>query len=302
MGAEEAQAVPWVGVQEASALNRGLHRQPGRQRAAAAAGRMTSTAEQEGNSVNTIQRVTSSIRRRLIKRGIPFVATITEFDHSGVRFQMSNPTEHFRVVSHGGETEYLAAMLGDLHSDDVLFDVGANIGMVSLHAAKICRTVAFEPDPSFRERLNVNMGLNPDRVIAVEPVAVSDSDSTVQLFTNGADGNSPSLVRSGESQCVTVPSRSLDSLMAEGRLPRPTVIKLDIEGAEILALRGAKRLLTGPDRPRALFIEVHDTYLPGFGSSAGEVHEILREYGYTDDVYRAKRDGQTHLILHRTAR
>jgi hypothetical protein len=86
--------------------------------------------------------------------------------------------------------------------------------------------------------------------------------------------------------------------MDEGRLPRPTVIKLDIEGAEILALRGAKQLLTGPDRPRALFIEVHDTYLPGFGSSAGEVHEILREYGYTHDVYRAKRDGQTHLILH----
>ena len=250
--------------------------------------------------MNPILRVTSSLRKRLLKRGIPYVVTITEFDGSGVRFQMRNPTEHFRVISHGGETEYLAAMLDDLHHDDVLFDVGANIGMVSLHAAKLCRTVAFEPDPFFGHRLNVNMGLNPDRVFALEPIAVSDVDGTVQLFTDGADGNSPSLVRSGDSQNVTVPARSLDSLMEEGRLPRPTVIKLDIEGAEILALRGAKRLLTGPERPRALFIEVHDTYLPGFGSSAGEVHEILRDYGYTHEVYRAKRDGQTHLILHRT--
>jgi FkbM family methyltransferase len=246
-------------------------------------------------------RVISSIRMRMLSRGISSVVTITEFDKSGVRFQMKYPTEHYRVVSHGGETEYLTAMLADLRRDDVLFDVGANIGMVSLHAAKICKTVAFEPDPSFRQRLNANMGLNPDRVFALEPIAVSDSDSTMQLFTDGADGKSPSLVQNGERPSVTVPARSLDSLMTEGRLPRPTVIKLDIEGAEILALRGAKQLLTGLDRPRALFIEVHDTYLPGFGSSADEVHSLLREYGYTNDVYRSERGGQTHLILHRTA-
>jgi FkbM family methyltransferase len=263
--------------------------------------RTTLTAAEEANRMNAIRRFTSSIRRRLLKRGIPYVVTITEFDSSGVRFQMKSPTEYFRVISHGGETEYLTAMLGDLCRDDVLFDIGANIGMVSLHAAKICQTVAFEPDPSFRSRLSVNMGLNPGRAFALEPIAVSDTDSTVQLFTDGADGNSPSLVRTDEGQSVTVPARSLDSLMAEGRLPQPTVIKLDIEGAEILALRGAKRLLTGPNRPRALFIEVHDTYLPGFGSSADEVHALLHEYGYTDDVYRTKRYDQTHLILHRTA-
>jgi FkbM family methyltransferase len=238
---------------------------------------------------------------RLLSRGIPSVVTITEFDNSGVRFQMKYPTEYFRVVRHGGETEYLTAMLADLRRDDVLFDVGANIGMVSLHAAKICKTVAFEPDPSFMQRLNVNRGLNPDRVFALEPIAVSDSDGTLQLFTDGADGKSPSLVQTGERQSVTVPARSLDSLMAEARLPRPTVIKLDIEGAEILALRGAERLLTAPDRPRALFIELHDTYLPGFGSSADEVHSLLRAYGYTNDVYRSERGDQTHLILHRTA-
>lgn len=249
--------------------------------------------------MNPISRVTTGLRKRLLKRGIPYVVTITEFDGAGVRFQMRNPTEHFRVVSHGGETEYLAAMLDDLRHDDVLFDVGANIGMVSLHAANLCRTVAFEPDPFFRQRLNVNMGLNLDRVFALEPIAVSDVDGTVQLFTDGADGNSPSLVRSGESQSVAVPARSLDSLMVEARLPRPTVIKLDIEGAEILALRGARGLLTGSDRPRALFIEVHDNFLPGFGSSAREVHELLAEYGYTNDVYRTKRGDQTHLILHR---
>ncbi|ODR08512.1 FkbM family methyltransferase [Mycobacterium sherrisii] len=225
--------------------------------------------------------------------------TLTDFDASGVRFEVSNLTEHFRVVHHGGETEYTAAMLQNLRNDDVLFDLGANVGMVAIHAASICRTVAFEPDPGYRRRLYVNSALNPDRKFAVEPVAISDKDGSIVLYTDGDSGNSPSLVdERGERGQVTVTARSLDSLIAEGRLPRPTVIKLDIEGAEILALRGAKQLLTDPERPRALFIEIHSTFLPSFESSAEEVYSLLDEFGYTDVTYRAERGGQTHLILH----
>jgi FkbM family methyltransferase len=249
--------------------------------------------------VKSISQMGSGVKRRLNKRRLPYVVNLTDFDSSGARFEVGNLVEQFRVVGHGSETDYTAAMLGDLRTDDVLFDVGANIGLVAIHAAKICRTVAFEPDPSFRRRLQVNTALNPDRTFAIEPIAISDSDGDVVLYTDGEEGNSPSLVHQrGERGSVSVPARSLDSLYEEGRLPRPTVIKLDIEGAEILALRGAKRLLTGPERPRALFIEVHDTFLPGFGSSAGEVYSMLQEFGYTESVYRARREGQTHLILH----
>jgi FkbM family methyltransferase len=253
--------------------------------------------------VKSIRLAALDVTRRLTtyvyKRRLPIVVTLTEFETPGVRFEVSNLVEQFRVVEHGGETEYTAAMLQDLRHDDVLFDVGANVGMVAIHAAKICRTVAFEPDPSIRRRLEVNTALNPDRAFTLEPFAISDSDGTVVLYTDGDDGNSPSLVHQrGESGSVSVSARSLDSLEAEGRLPHPTVIKLDIEGAEILALRGAKGLLTSPERPRALFIEVHGTFLPGFGSSADEVHALLQEFGYTNATYRAERWDQTHLILH----
>jgi FkbM family methyltransferase len=253
----------------------------------------------EATVVRSIERIESSVRRRLNKRRLPYVVALTDFDISGTRFEVGNLVEQFRVVDHGGESDYTAAMLRDLRPDDVLFDVGANIGLVALHAAKICRTVAFEPDPSFRRRLQVNTALNPERIFTLEPIAISDSDGDVVLYTDGEEGNSPSLVHQrGERGSVSVPARSLDSLLAEGRLPRPTVIKFDIEGAEILALRGAERLLTGSQRPRALFIEVHDTFLPGFGSSAGEVYSLLDEFGYTHAVYRACREDQTHLILH----
>lgn len=248
--------------------------------------------------MRSIQETAARVKSGLIKRRLPYVVTLRDFEKAGVRFEITNLVEHHRVVDHGGETVYTAAMLENLREDDVLFDVGANVGMVTLHAAKICRTVAFEPDPSFRHRLEVNGALNADRTFTLEPTAVSDADGTVVLYTDGDDGNSPSLVHQrGEGSSVSVVARSLDSLVSEARLPRPTVIKLDIEGAEILALRGAVQLLTGPEKPRALFIEVHDSFLPGFGSSADEVNALLHQFGYTTEAYRAQRADQTHLIL-----
>jgi FkbM family methyltransferase len=253
--------------------------------------------------MKSVRQLAAGVRRRakvlLMKRRFPVVVTIKKFERSGVRFEINNATEVFRVDSHGGETDYLAAMLCDLRKDDVLYDVGANVGMVALHAASICQTVAFEPEPAFRRRLEVNASLNPDRSFSLEPIAISDSDGSVDLYTDGEEGTSPSLVHQrGESGMVSVPARSLDSLLNEGRLPPPTVIKLDIEGAEILALRGARQLLTEPGKPRALFIEIHDTFLPGFGSSADEVDALLNEFGYTNAIYRERRGSQRLLILH----
>jgi hypothetical protein len=121
--------------------------------------------------VKSIRQVASGVKTRVreyfYKRRLPMVVTVTNFESAGVRFEISNLVETFRVVEHGGETEYTGAMLQDLRDDDVLFDVGANIGMVALHAAKICRTVAFEPDPSIQRRLNVNSALNPDRTFTL---------------------------------------------------------------------------------------------------------------------------------------
>jgi FkbM family methyltransferase len=248
--------------------------------------------------VRSFQQIKSGIERRLFERRLPFVVTLRDFDPSGVKYEVSSLAERFRVIEHGGETEYTSAMLEYLRPGDVLFDVGANVGMVALHAAGICRVVAFEPDPAIRRRLQVNSALNPTRSFSIEDIAIGDMDGSAILYTNGDRGTSPSLVRQrDEAGSVRVSARTLDSLASEGRLPQPTVVKLDIEGAEVLALRGARRLLSGPDKPRALFIEVHDTFLPGFGSSADEVGALLHDFGYTKEVYRTKRGDQTHLIL-----
>jgi FkbM family methyltransferase len=242
----------------------------------------------------------SQARAWFHERQLPRVVTLTDFDPQGVRFEVASLVERHRVVHHGDETDYTRAMLAALRADDVLFDIGANVGLVCLHAATKCRTVAFEPDPGFAARLATNIALNPERDVDVVNVAVSDRDGIVTLYTSGATGNSPSLVRQrGELQAVEVEGRSLDSLLAEASLPDPTVLKLDIEGAEILALRGAAQLLQSERRPRALFIEVHDALLPAFGSSGEEVLRLVRDAGYAQETYHAPRAEQRHLILER---
>lgn len=249
----------------------------------------------------SVTRKLARVRDRALQRRLPQVFTLTDLDPLGIRLEASNIVERHRILSYGDEPEFLGAMLDALRADDVLYDIGANVGLVALHAARKSTTIAFEPDPEFLARLRRNVQLNPSVSVEILPVAVSDSNGRVTLYTDGAQGNSPSLVRQDAKRgSVDVKAQTLDSIVAEGGLPLPTVLKIDIEGAEVLALRGARDVLHGRQPPRALFLEVHDGFLPAFGSSGDEVLEIVRDAGYTEMRYEARRFDQRHLILGRS--
>lgn len=247
----------------------------------------------------------NKLRDYISARRLPKVITVTGLDPDGVRFEAAAVNEMRRIVNYGWEREYVQAMVSELRADDVLYDIGANIGLVALHSR--CRTIAFEPDPGFFGRLKRNIDLNPNARVTALPVAVGDSDGTTTLYTDGTDGYSPSLIDQHRGSSAAgrgtseVQTATLDSLVANGQLPAPSVLKMDIEGAEILALRGADGLLRGGRdlAPRALFLEVHDTFLPGFDSSADEVLGMVRSAGYQTVVYEDRRGSQQHLILTR---
>ncbi len=249
------------------------------------------------SQLRRIRRAARGLRSRKTER-LPKVVSLQEFSAAGVSFEISTSAERYRVLEYAGEKEYLGEMLRYLRADDVLYDIGANVGVVALHAAQICDVVAFEPDPSFRARLERNVALNPGTQVRVLPYAASDGDGDVVLYTDGAEGNSPSLRHQrGEKDAVTIPGRTIDSLVASGTLPPPTILKIDIEGAELLALRGANGLLGSTGRPRALFIEIHPQFLAAFDGSSEQVEALLRAAGYTRVVYAASRAHETHLIL-----
>lgn len=130
----------------------------------------------------------------------------------------------------------------------VLVDVGANIGMTSAalaagapdHAALLC----FEPDPRCGDLLRHNMDVNGLSTARCIDVAVGEHDGTARMrkaSTNSATNlilGADSRVQKAGGQVVDVPIRRLDTVLAEQGLDRLDVLKIDVEGAESLVMRG----------------------------------------------------------------
>jgi FkbM family methyltransferase len=124
-----------------------------------------------------------------------------------------------------------------------VFDIGANVGFFTLLASKLAgdsgRVVAFEPLPRNLEFLNRHIHLNDVANVHVEPLAIAAASGEAH-FRVAQHASMGGLRDGGDLRVVTA---SLDDLIASGHVTRPDFIKMDIEGAESDALRGAARLL-----------------------------------------------------------
>jgi FkbM family methyltransferase len=179
---------------------------------------------------------------------------------------------------------------------DVVYDAGANIGLYARYLVQSLgagRVVCFEPAAENRELLRRNVELGGiggirgigDRVTLL-PFALADADGTAEFQVDDMQSASGTLSRvTGGEACVgrrnlglgpltaRVECRRLDSVLAEGKVPPPDVMKIDVEGAEALLLDGADRLLA-EHGPR-LLIELHGAAV------AREVLLALAGHGYS---------------------
>lgn len=181
-----------------------------------------------------------------------------------------------------------------LHPNDIVFDVGANLGLHSLTFSKIARQViAFEPNPSLLPNLRKTVSALPN--VSLFEVCLSDSDGTVEFHISDWDHMLSSMANwTGQpTKSIAIPARSIDSLIAEGALPKPQVLKVDVEGAEMLVFSGADQLFSGPDAPRAIIFEELNTASRKLGVSDGAPAEYLRAKGYS--LYLINKDGLSPL-------
>jgi FkbM family methyltransferase len=151
----------------------------------------------------------------------------------------------------------------------VVVDVGANLGAtVEAYRARFggSRLVAVEPLPHLAARLEQRYAGCPE--VTVVNAAIDETCGTRILHNTAADGNSSFFEVSAQQrgcaghatktrvrQSLSVPTTTLDRLAQDCRIDTIDVLKLDIQGAELLALRGAADLL-GRRRIRALYCEV----------------------------------------------
>ena len=169
------------------------------------------------------------------------------------------------------EYEKQQVIAREVQPGSVFYDVGANVGFYSLLGSSLVgrgKVFAFEPVPRNVGYLRKHLALNGIANVEVLALAVSDKPGTAsfEIEQTGFMGHF-----SAEGD-ITVSTATLDSLVKQGRILPPNYIKMDIEGAELLALRGARETF---ERYRPmLFLATHGR----------EVHlgccELLKSWGY----------------------
>ena len=168
----------------------------------------------------------------------------------------------------------------------VFFDVGANVGyfsveMVQLSDKKV-RTVAFEPQDSLVEAIEATISLNGfENELSVVNALVGDVPGEGKMYVAPASIHSSAVADSNREVKEVRPKRmvTIDQFVETGAIPPPDMMKMDIEGSEHLALRGAANVLR-QHRPH-LFLEYHTRDDPG-GRIWNEVQALMRDTGCYD--------------------
>jgi len=221
--------------------------------------------------------------------------------NSTMTFKVYNPIEEDRVIGSNSEIDFTIEIISELQPTDTYFDIGSCIGFTAIAAAKNqrCRVFAFEPDRELAGHLRHNIELNgvADK-IQVNEWAVSDTDGTIDFFTSGAAGASPSLAQTqNQSNKVTVQTRTIDTAVKDNTLVHPSVIKLDIEGAELMALKGMKNVLGSPNPPRTIFIESHPAFMTHFNHTVDMLRNFLSEHHYREEYVKKRGDEFHHKFV-----
>lgn len=184
------------------------------------------------------------------------------------------------------ERETLHVMQQLLSHGDTCIDAGANIGLMTLLAAQRVgaqgRVYAFEPCSDTAARLRLNVSLNGFSNVEVIQCALSSFPGEATLHVELEHRGMSALVSDGsppaEGRTETVRVETLDDLTARGCIPFPIkLLKIDVEGLECAVLKGARRVLSRPDKP-ALIVE----WCPGRSRSdpAGQdMWRLLAELG-----------------------
>jgi len=146
----------------------------------------------------------------------------------------------------------------------IIYDVGANIGYISLMLARLSSSsgqiFSFEALPINVQRLKKNISLNQmESIIRVIPKAVIDSSHPVSFLAHSSSSMGKARGSAGREEHyegeIKVPGLALDDFVFSEGNPTPDLIKMDIEGGEILAVKGMRRLLK--KKHPLLFIELH---------------------------------------------
>ncbi len=159
----------------------------------------------------------------------------------------------------------------------VVFDVGGSNGAWVNIMSKVLpesRFEVFEPlaeiHPGYREILGYLKGMHQESYI--HPVAIGEKDGsiTINVYDDPSASTTLAITADDHIKPATVPLRSIDSIVASRMCAAPDLIKIDIQGGELAALKGARETLPG-----VKFLMLETWIQRGYGTNTPLLHELM---------------------------
>jgi FkbM family methyltransferase len=223
------------------------------------------------------------------------LARVRMKDGSLLLLDVRSSTEATAYWAGGYDTEIIQRLSGFLEPGSVVLDVGANVGFYTVPLARRLSALgghlyAFEPIPSNFRRLQDVIQLNGlSEAASALCFALGDRSGEVGFWLDDRDpagtGNAvlvQGAVRQLHKANVTARMVRLDDFAAEHAIDRCHLIKVDVEGAEVLILRGAEEFIRRT-RP-VIYGEFSAYWMARLGHSFASVYEMVRPWGY--ELYR----------------
>lgn len=224
---------------------------------------------------------------------------VVETGDRGVTFNVTGPDlgKHFDFffVHEPGMWHWIAGMT----ADDVLLDVGANVGIYSVGAAALrgCQIIGLEPFPVNLEAAESNVAANglADRVRILPLAAAARSGSGRLSHEDAVPGVAAQAFHAGDAATphgkpeMAAEGVAIDDLVADSAIPFPTRIKIDVDGGEDAVIAGMQRTLADR-RLHSVRLEIR-WWKPGKRA----VVEAIRRHGFAAQIA----DDRKNLLFQR---
>ncbi|WP_423823860.1 FkbM family methyltransferase [Salinisphaera sp. SPP-AMP-43] len=203
----------------------------------------------------------------------------------GVRLKcrLYDYTNRASVFGHYGHD--VANVVASIPQGSVFVDIGGNAGLFSSIAAQTLGAdgtiIAFEPQPELCQLLAENTSLNGPTPVLLFNLAVASQARQMTLSPYNARHSG--LAYLGDTQNGRLAwAANIDEdlpIVEEVIAGRPTTIKIDVEGAELEALKGISKLLAAP-ATTTVIIEIDPDHLARFSASPDQVYTLMHDAGF----------------------
>jgi FkbM family methyltransferase len=221
---------------------------------------------------------------------------------AGVRLNLGG--SFLRYLTGDAEPEVQQLLAEVVKPGQTVYDVGANIGFFTILCSRLVgpegHVYAFEPIPENLHTLRHNIALNGLRNVTIVEKALSSSTGTAEMFVSpwsafhslNVEGATKVEDHGPEEGEITVQTVTLDEFVAREGGRAPDLVKIDVEGAELIVLAGMGETLRS--RRPLLLVELHDTK-DGYAEFVGSIDYEARVID-GDSPELADADRNVHTI------